>query len=534
MLNFSPRRFDRVRRPRSVDAPQEECEKEADLLAAQVTGATAPNVQAPNRYSEASPPRAETAHTTIGGILGSPGQPIDAPTRAFMERGFGHSFAEVRVHTGVSAAEAASALDARAFTVGADVVFGAGEYQPQAQAGRTLLAHELTHVLQQRGSGSGAPASGLRVARQPKSSAAPRKPIDSRVVSSRTEDRARTLVQVHIIGHASPRWRSAVTDREADQRNAELSEDRAQATRAEVETLVREALPGHDLAFRYDYTPADAHNEPSGVILGSESKGSVETLGEAGARQRKANDSEMRRVEVTVDLSSFIDSTRVEEVEETHQESTATRDWALKVAFTAQVQVGAGVGYIMLKIKNGKTGEEATAHGGFSKGGAGVSAKLDKFDKATAIGGTVDWGDYTNFATGKPVTFSDFDYINFCLRTHGVSIGAIGYEVAKLTLFDLPGGTVWGIDVGGWNSGKLGIDLASLAYGMIKVENAPRGTRHVKSMRTQVDRFESSAVEEHRHRVLFQTGQSTIRPDEQKKLRAYVVSAVRNYDDGGH
>jgi hypothetical protein len=78
-----------------------------------------------------------------------PGQPLPASERNFFEPRFGRDLSHVRVHSDKSAAEAADSVNARAFTIGRDVVFGAGQYQPQASAGRHLLAHELTHVIQQ-------------------------------------------------------------------------------------------------------------------------------------------------------------------------------------------------------------------------------------------------------------------------------------------------------------------------------------------------------------------------------------------------
>jgi len=77
------------------------------------------------------------------------GQPLPAAVRAFFEPRFGHDFRQVRVHTGVEAAETARAMNAVAYTVGHDVAFGAGQYAPDTAQGRRLLAHELTHVLQQ-------------------------------------------------------------------------------------------------------------------------------------------------------------------------------------------------------------------------------------------------------------------------------------------------------------------------------------------------------------------------------------------------
>ncbi len=82
-------------------------------------------------------------------VLNSPGQPLDAGTRSFMEPRFGHDFSGVRVHTDAKAAESAKSVNALAYTVGRNVVFGAGQYIPGTMAGRRLLAHELTHTIQQ-------------------------------------------------------------------------------------------------------------------------------------------------------------------------------------------------------------------------------------------------------------------------------------------------------------------------------------------------------------------------------------------------
>lgn len=79
-------------------------------------------------------------------VLRSPGKPLDTATRAFMEPRFGHDFSRVRVHTDAKAAQSAHALGAQAYTFGPDIVFGAGEYNPQDSR---LLAHELAHHIQQ-------------------------------------------------------------------------------------------------------------------------------------------------------------------------------------------------------------------------------------------------------------------------------------------------------------------------------------------------------------------------------------------------
>jgi putative NIF3 family GTP cyclohydrolase 1 type 2 len=97
-------------------------------------------------------------------VLRSPGQPLDAETRAFMEPRFGHDFSNVRVHTDSSAAASASAVNSLAYAVGQNVVFGAGQYGPGTTEGRRLLAHELSHTIQQRHVTNAAPSEQLSLA----------------------------------------------------------------------------------------------------------------------------------------------------------------------------------------------------------------------------------------------------------------------------------------------------------------------------------------------------------------------------------
>lgn len=86
-----------------------------------------------------------------GGLVGSlgPGHPLDPEARAYLEPRFGHDLGGIRVHADENSATAARDLNARAFTMGSDIVFGAGHYGPRTEEGRTLLAHELAHVVQQ-------------------------------------------------------------------------------------------------------------------------------------------------------------------------------------------------------------------------------------------------------------------------------------------------------------------------------------------------------------------------------------------------
>jgi Domain of unknown function (DUF4157) len=91
--------------------------------------------------------------STVHEVLRSPGQPLDPATREYMEPRFGHDFSRVRVHSDSVAGQSVREVNAHAYTVGQNIVFGAGRFTPGTHEGRRLIAHELTHIVQQSGAG---------------------------------------------------------------------------------------------------------------------------------------------------------------------------------------------------------------------------------------------------------------------------------------------------------------------------------------------------------------------------------------------
>jgi hypothetical protein len=136
---------------RKAARPKEEEKKAARGKGAQRKAAGGSHLQ----RDAAAAATGGTAGAAVSGAIAAlqagsaPG--LDQATRGFMEPRFGRDFGTVRVHAGPRAAAAAEALGARAFTVGRDIFFNAGQYQPRARTGRQLLAHELTHTVQQTG-----------------------------------------------------------------------------------------------------------------------------------------------------------------------------------------------------------------------------------------------------------------------------------------------------------------------------------------------------------------------------------------------
>lgn len=147
----------RAQRAATVSSPHDAAELEAHAVARRVvrtadasiapvdaTAVPGGSIQRAPLAASAPPASSVTLPANVGG-----GAPLPAPVRSFMEPRFGASFANVRIHTGEQAAQLSTRLDAQAFTVGPHVFFGKDQYRPDSQAGRELIAHELTHTVQQ-------------------------------------------------------------------------------------------------------------------------------------------------------------------------------------------------------------------------------------------------------------------------------------------------------------------------------------------------------------------------------------------------
>jgi hypothetical protein len=139
-----------------IGASNDPLELEADRVADQVLSApahsgligTTPRIQ---RFTRHSSGQADTAPDSVDRVLADSGRPLDKALQQDMGQRFGHDFSQVRVHTGSAAEQSARDVNAYAYTVGNDIVFGLGRFDSNVTEGRRLIAHELTHVIQQSG-----------------------------------------------------------------------------------------------------------------------------------------------------------------------------------------------------------------------------------------------------------------------------------------------------------------------------------------------------------------------------------------------
>lgn len=171
-ITSDPTSVPTVQRSLEVSQPSDRWEREADQVADTVMRMPAPELSTSRRWdgiqrcaggcggeddremtmrtvdgSSARSAISPKSQAAIGRLSG--GQPMTAGQRSFFEPRFAHDFSQVRIHDSSRAGQAASAVNALAFTRGGNVAFAVGAYRPDSNSGRRLIAHELAHVVQQ-------------------------------------------------------------------------------------------------------------------------------------------------------------------------------------------------------------------------------------------------------------------------------------------------------------------------------------------------------------------------------------------------
>lgn len=508
-------------------------EQEANRIAAQVTGTSmrsSGNVTPlKNLYGSAhSNMPISDIPATVNQTLASPGRPLDHALMQDMEERFNHDFSRVRIHSDGAARQSAKDVNARAYTIGHDVVFGTGEFVPGTQQGKQLIAHELTHVVQQvspNQSGVG-PTSFLQ-----RQTISDKPQVPQREVKpAKGSKLRRTVIKIEVVGHASPRWRAAKTPQIADELNWSLAEKRANAVALVVQRLMQDLLPNNILIFEYRYRPCSdappaeplkALDELTDVSLDFKGHGSTQTLEEAGRRGRKTNDDSMRRVVVKVTMHSQTETVSEKDVKRSERKTGATRKWGISVVGQTGVGVIGKIGAICIRLLNRKTGQVGTYVG--HTAGVGVDLGV-KFAEASL-------GDYVPFTTPMPMSFADFNGAAFSLWSSGASIGVAGYESSEFEFKSFVGEQpvpTEVINVGGWTVGGVELNVLSCEGGAMYLTDNPSEqyteVTHSKSTQT----YEALASQSTTHRVFFATEADQVSAWESDRLYKYLVGIVNN------
>ena len=453
----------------------------------------------------------KTETTVTDGIAASiqssrgSGSALDADIGSFMSNRFGHDFSSVKIHTDSQAIQLSRGLNAKAFTVGNDVYFNEGQYRPGSSEGKHLLAHELTHVVQQQGLGFSSENSGVYG-----------KTNESNIIQRSST----TFVEGGIQGHASPRWEHR-GGRSRQELNLQLSRDRANAVECLFKEMFQRQMHGQgEIQFSITCTSED-HRDPSIVSIPTLGLGQSQTLVEAGGDIR-ANERSMRRADINIIITKQIEGVagRTESVVIPEEcEENATDRWAIKMSLGGGAgHLGLGGTFAIGQLKNRRTGQ--VAQGSFLGGGIGVGLQTPGADPG--------WGDWVNFTTEDICTFADFDNTLARLTTAGGGIAIVGYSLAWIS-FPMRGAN--SIYVGGFNMGALGADAGS-NVGNWNIHGTPPGPRCTPEHTIAQEGFSSYQYDIQdplRHTVYFNTGSSEINDEQFHLLHGFVQHITSRY-----
>lgn len=321
------------------------------------------------------------------------------------------------------------------------------------------------------------------------------------------EDTHEPHIRIRIIGHASPRWRSATSANISDQKNFDLAMRRASTVKSEIEKLLRVHSTLQFVEFA-----VSLQNEDGTVAVQSSSHGSLDTLKEA-RNDRSDNHSERRRVDVYFEVRSRKTGEAGVCVPVSYR-TTRTREWFVSVDMSAGGAFGASGQMIKLTLINGRSKEEMQgtvwAAGGGAKAAIGANYSI--------------WSDPVPFTTKEEINFEDFR--NVPVRYTALSATLfVGYEVSYISFIGL-GPRAQSIYVGSWNTGTIGLG-ASVNAGPYRPDGDEPPTRiPIKGSDEATVPFERRDSMRDLHQVRFATNETGISPVEAALLDSFVRSIL--------
>jgi hypothetical protein len=322
----------------------------------------------------------------------------------------------------------------------------------------------------------------------------------------------RLVVDVGIIGQASPRWRGANTDADRIENNQRLSESRATAVKSIVEQTLKKALASMNLTFQYDVSYSDDSSIPDKtVVVGTSGRGQSDAIVAAHGDKRN-NDPQFRRVDVRIRIAQQLQEYVPRRVISTYKQSTKTTIWYVSVAAGVTIAAVASGCVFFVKLRN-QYGQ--TASGQAIVGGAGVGyTAVPGFDKGMKA--SASFGDETRFFTSYPVGFEAFDGVG--VRYTSAAAGVyVGYEFDYLTFYGLGPGAA-SLSVGGINLGALLGVSATTGNGVLWLGSLPPNYEIRTYSRTDFDRYKSLWVSEHKISLFFLSGSFELSVDDRANL----------------
>jgi len=441
------------------------------------------------------------------GSLGSSGRALPENSRRFFEPRFGRDFSNVKIHTDSGAVKSAQSINALAYTTGNNIVFDASQYSPDTDSGKRLIAHELTHVVQQESIVDKGSKSMIQL--QPALSVPTSGASVDDVKQGSDEIAHIPSFRIRLVAHASPRFKSAKDPKDADKRNFELSQRRKDAVRLEVENLFLQYF-GSGKSVNIELAEDD---EEGTVGVDAIARGSQDTLIEAKG-DRSDDDADRRRVDIHILSYQHISGQAGVSQPQDILRPTASKWWEVSVNVSAGAAFGVAGSYVTLSLENTLSGETVQGHafmiGGGPKASIGVSQSI--------------WSGSTSFNTDQPVDFIDFDGVTIRYTTFGIQL-FVGGSVSYIS-FSGMGNGAQSINVSGGSTGTISIG-GSIQSGTLTLDKPLPPTSII------VDHLDDAQVpyfindnNEAVYKVLFANNKATLSDTEKALLESFVISVI--------
>jgi hypothetical protein len=317
-------------------------------------------------------------------------------------------------------------------------------------------------------------------------------------------------VQCRIVGHASPRWKSASREAIRVGNNEVLSRQRADSVSKELEQDLATELGRYRLKFLKNVSYADDAQPSETAIFGTDAMGQRESLFQARGDQNN-DDAQYRRVDVNVRIARSTQDQMPTKVVRQFERSTKSRFWYVSVGVSASVTAVAGFEFFRVKLRNWK-GDEGSGSVVAVSGGLGLKYSASPYS----------WTEEASFSTPNEVGFDDFHGTRVRYTSAGLMVG-VGYARSYITFYGM-GRDAASLHVGGWGTGvQLSADLAE---GLLVLDTVPGDYTIERFDSTEWNEVRSDWITEQKLSVYFGDAQWSISPEQTNRLRAFALKVA--------
>ena len=319
-------------------------------------------------------------------------------------------------------------------------------------------------------------------------------------------------VKCQIVGHSSPRWRSAPTDTQRVLSNENLSRQRADALMSEFRTALSRSLGQYQLKFIENRSYAEELQPDQSMVIEAESMGQRQSLRDAGG-DRTNDDAKYRRCDLLVKIARSTQDEMPTKIVEKSLRSSRSHFWYASTGVGASVDVGFGVGFMRIKLRNnlGDSAEGSVASAG---GGLGLKYAFS----------AINWSDEASFYTSRDVGFGDFHGVRVRYTNAGLVIG-IGYARSYLTFYGM-GPDASSQHVGGWTTGlQASLDISE---GILVLDTVPPDFAIERIDMTRWNMIRSDWITQQNASVYYDNNQWNLLPRQRNDVATFAAKVAQD------